>query len=577
MKMTLVPGYRSLFGEPDKTYGELLADLPSDIIIAVAIMLNNELNAPVPSMDNQERLRNIISRNFTQAQKKFLDWAFHRYSIKAKGNYTNYVFARRYLIALILKELNRNAIFEFKDSSPDQEYNFLLAYLLVIDEVNERDSTSLREVINHTDKSFHSYRMLWSPLINQYQFNEHTNIPFEFFKLLCFLKYAYQNYRPFLKEYIGQFGFNTLGQFTNSLYQISAVSIRYNDKEVLSKLNYITPVNGVNDAHLQAMCINKSIGNAAISILDIKKAPLYQSSSMGYMIIDEHIYNKKFYNGPFFELRSNTSLASGKKFNSYSSEISKNVLEALCFKLICSQLKCNKYDVLHFDDGSDDIPDCYQRKNKNIFLLKFKGYLMSEGLSEKPDFDQIKKYIDERFIKNNKGKNKGIMQLINQIQLLYDNHYDFDPYYKSHLHGKHNTIYPVICHNEYYFGMPGINDYLNGEFVRLLKPEWKERFTIKNVTMINLELLFDMACKNYNFDKLAGFIDRYWKMKADLTKKIKKQVNTDIFLQSHCSFDEIFQTKYIKDLLNVTSGNKIFSGALMDMIGITQQMVEEEV
>jgi len=39
--MTLVPGYKSLFGESQKTYEQWLEFLPSDIVISIVIMFNH--------------------------------------------------------------------------------------------------------------------------------------------------------------------------------------------------------------------------------------------------------------------------------------------------------------------------------------------------------------------------------------------------------------------------------------------------------------------------------------------------------------------------------------------------------
>ncbi len=44
MKMIMMPGYRSLFGEPTSSYEEILKEVPSEIIIMLLMSLNAELN-----------------------------------------------------------------------------------------------------------------------------------------------------------------------------------------------------------------------------------------------------------------------------------------------------------------------------------------------------------------------------------------------------------------------------------------------------------------------------------------------------------------------------------------------------
>lgn len=98
-------------------------------------------------------------------------------------------------------------------------------------------------------------------------------------------------------------------------------------------------------------------------------------------------------------------------FNEYSSKVSKEMLEETCFVSILKALRHNK-GFLYFDDGTVNIPDAYYRNEHIIYLFEFKAYILKDELIEKPDFDNIKKYVDEHFIGTPDGKPKGIRQLI---------------------------------------------------------------------------------------------------------------------------------------------------------------------
>ena len=84
------------------------------------------------------------------------------------------------------------------------------------------------------------------------------------------------------------------------------------------------------------------------------------------MVIDEAVYAKKQYRGPFFELRNQSALKKKMGFNEYSSAISKDVIEGVFFQAVLKSLKTGKHEVLYFDDGSDLVPDAYRRKNKIV-------------------------------------------------------------------------------------------------------------------------------------------------------------------------------------------------------------------
>ena len=99
MRMILIPGYRAIFSQPTQSYEELLADFPSDVLIALLIMLNNELSAPHPGKENQQRLRGIVGRRFSAQQRDDLNLAFYRFRQESGGAYGQEVFGRRYLIA----------------------------------------------------------------------------------------------------------------------------------------------------------------------------------------------------------------------------------------------------------------------------------------------------------------------------------------------------------------------------------------------------------------------------------------------------------------------------------------------
>lgn len=570
--MINVLGFKELFPNLSLLYDKLLEDIPADITISLLSSLNNELNTSESEQQKQIRLREIISYRFSPEQKKIISNAYARF--KSRGpQFSNFIFGRRYLLAMLISEVKINRRGNPIHDTPQHEFNFFLAYLQIIDEVNETDHKNLDVLYQSTANSLSEYKLLWPSYISQFEFNQKDNGPFGLFKLVSFCKYAYDNFKPFLKEYLLLNNFKNISQFISSFYQVAKASLNYHPEKLLRKDNRILPLSNVDTTHLKSLCINHLLGTK-IFLADLRKFPLYETNFGQFRVLDETMYFQKLYKGPFFELYQETSLKETKTFNEYSSEISKKVVETICFNGICGIMQKTKHDQLHFDDNTQSQPDCYYRHNKKILLIEFKDYLFPAVLASNPEFEEIKKYIDERFIKSAKGKSKGINQLLNYIRLLRDNKYQFDNGLHNLLNANFSLqIYPVICYSDFMFNMPGVNDYINKIFQNNLKQEDFKKLQIKPVIMVNIEVLFDYTYRSGNFNSFVGLIDRYLNILNNRTRKLGKEFSSDNFLKSKSSFDEIYNSIFIEEFLKKGSNAKPFKN-FAEIIGITQQEMD---
>lgn len=574
--MITIPGFKELFPGQVGTYEEFIKDIPSEVVISVLIMLNNELNAPLPYSENQKRIRNLVSFRYSKEQLAMLNAAFSNYRQRTNGHYEDDVFGRRYLLAMIIRELNNYRSFEIADTSPEHEFNILMAYWCMVQEVNDNDHGLMPDPKENAKDDLGVYRMIWTPNFNQYDFNEDADAGFQFFKLLCLVPFALQNYRGYAKEYLNKFGFKTFGQLLHSIHVVTMSTLAYKQEEVMSKLSYINPLQGVDESHLKSQTINSEIGKRELTLNDLRKAPLFYNHRDKYMVIDADFYHRKTYKGPFFELFYSTGLSKKQSFNQYSATISSEVLEKILFKGILSGLRASKYDCIHFDDNSDLSPDCYYRRNKSIFLTEFKAYIFPDELASNPGFEKIKEYIDKRFVQNEGGKSKGVSQLINQINRLQANGFDFDPKFKNELHAKRITIYPIICHNEFNFSMPGINEYLNKLFMDKVSNEAKEKFNIKPLALVNLDIFYDLMLRGGTFKDVEGFLERYHSIIEARNKQMQRQLNADTFLRAKSSFDEIYNSLFFPELKIMPKTSDV-TKRLQELIGVTQAQLDEEI
>jgi hypothetical protein len=577
MTSTIVPGYRELFGKQPEPYEQLVAGMSSNTVIRLCIVLNNELNAPEDRQVIQKRLASIVSHRFKPEQRGALQAHNEAFRLSTNNVYKNMVFGRRYLIAFLLKELNHFREDVIENNSGEEEYKFLKAYMVVIDEVNRHDHELFDAVKAEPTEPMTKYKLLWTANINQFEFSEHPNTPFETFKLMTFLVHAAENYREYLRRYLNELGFNTVGQLMGSLNSIAVTVSRYHPKEIFKMYNYISPGPGVNEKHLQQMLITQKLNSTeAISLFHIRKFPLFQIPGKGYLGIDADLFKKKTYLGPFFELRTETALKR-MNFKQYSGDISLNVIEVKCLQTILRLMYSgNKRHFLSFDDGTDGMPDAYYRQENKVFLFECKAGLFPFELSSEPDFSKIKEYIDTRLAVISDSKAKGVGQLLNQIKELIANGFKFDSDFEKTSGSQKITIYPVIVHIDFFFGLPGINDYLNELLLTNLTDEMKDRFDVRPLTVINMEVLFELAIRYNNFGNLEELILRYQRLIASRKSKLPQLLNQHSYWNAHMSFDEMYHSLFVKETRKDPTRHRSLSKVVAS-IGITQEVLDEDV
>jgi hypothetical protein len=570
MKLENIPGYNDLFGKPNITYEQLLSDMPSDLVLNLLISLNNELYTNETESERQSRLRQIIASRFTSLQHNFLNNAYQKY-IEKNNFYTDMIFGRRYLLAMVIKEISINRKGIKTNDTPQHEYNFLMAYLITVQEINDTDSKFWNEFKTVDNDPDALYRVLWQTNINQFEFNERDNGPFGIAKVLAFCKYALANLRPYLRQYLVANNFKSISQFIASFSQILKGNATQNTGSLFRRLNHIRPLPGVDETHLKSQCINNLLGSQT-TIKDLRKFPLYQLANGSYKVIDETFYNNKLYRGPFFELYYETDLKSHKKFNQYSSEISKDVLENICFKGVCEALVPSLYDCLHFDDNSQAQPDCYYRQKKTIIFIEFKDYMFPDELISNPSFKELKSYMDERLIFSKKGKPKGINQLIQNLVLLNSKRYGFD---RSLIFSDKSKIdvFPIICYSDFMFNMPGVNKYMGDVFKERKSGLNLHLLNVLPVTMINIETMFDLYCRKGDFSTLKDLIERYHQIIQNRELELRKHYSVNNFLDTTASFDEIYNSLFLPEFLAHAKGKTL--SKLSSIIGITQQELDE--
>jgi len=571
MEMTLIPGYRDFFGDAPTSYEQVVQKLPSDFLVIVAAALNDELSEDVGNPDIQLSILQRISSRFSLAQRVDLQNRIRQYKERTGGRFAGNLFERLFLLEWMAVELKRDAQFELEDTSPSQEYNLLLAYLLIIDRVHDRNSRSFQEAAKAPLDEYKTYRMLWVPLLYQYQYNEQPYAPYNFYKLTSLLVYALGYYREFLREYLNQKKLTKISELMNSFYEVTKAAVHFNREEFLPGLKYIAPRPGTDLHHLESMTINNRLSDTKDLGL-IKRYPLYHKKGKGYAILDRGFYYRKIYLGPYFDLFYDTTLSTKMKFVPYSGDIAKNVLENVCFRHILEVLQRPKDSRLVFDTDGTDFPDAYYRYRSNALLFEFKGYIFPDDLPTSPNFDDLKAYIDKRFIANESGKKKGIGQLCVHIEQLAEGKASFDPVLGNMAKNQKLTVYPIICFDDFSFTLPGVNEYLAQRMNEMLSESARKKLNIRPLVMVNLDILFRFACGSGSFLQVQEMIDFYHKILRSRKHNYQRTQSQDHWLLSFAALDEIFHTIFFDTIAGQLKRPDMSN--LLDIQNITQEILD---
>ncbi len=126
------------------------------------------------------------------------------------------------------------------------------------------------------------------------------------------------------------------------------------------------------------------------------------------------------------------------------------------------------------------------------------------------------------------------------------------------------------------FSMPGINDYLNNAFKKIIA-ESKIGNTFKNnVTIISLETIFNFSIRGGDTNQLHKLADRYWKIIYNRQLNYKRTGSMHDYLQSKVSFDEIYETIYLKGFpRNPRDKVDKVTKEMIASIGLTQEVLDE--
>jgi hypothetical protein len=537
--------YSDIYNGPKPTINELLEGISSKIIITLMAMINSELSDNQDDNELQKRLTLWIVQQFPVGEANLI---FNRLKVfEQKVNGRIAIWGKRYVLEMMKHEFLNYRNIEKTTNTPEESLKIFKAYLLIVEEVNEKDRKELKEITGELKKGDPHFfeKLVWPVLLKQFDTNNRVDPIAQLFKLFAFIKYSLTNQELLAcwKAFITINGFTTLRSYLGSVNFLILLAQFRNPQKDLRVFSWINADDST--LHLKNMVFDrKEFANnpqKQIDFLGMRERPLFQTDPTRFIALDLDYLTNKVYNGPLFDMYKQTGMAkttSFKSFADFKAHLATEVSEKIIFKGVLKQLFQKKHIRLHFDDdGKDNYPDCYLRSGKKIFLFEFKDYLFPGKIVEQYSFEEIKKHIDLKFIKNEKGKNKGISQITDQIGILAAKRFEFDKFKEKNI-----KVFPIIVHTNFTYTMPGINYYLNTEFQHLVKQKLNVRgITIEPLILFDLETLIEfLQISNMSVSLLEKFITRYHGILQNREKLFKKMPNQDNFNRSRACFEEVF-------------------------------------
>lgn len=463
-------------------------------------------------------------------------------------------FGKRYILDFynFLFENYNNV--EERKLTPDEILNTFKAYLIIVYLSNKKDEKTFenKESPNLTESL---QKLTWTFIINQYECNNSPNHVAELIKFYACVKEIFTDSRlnGYLKEYIKINGFENIKQLIRHGYLLFALPEQhYQTVDFYSRFPIIPTKH-------KALCLqNISINSEYYKIEPeknvyykfLKEKPLFELRENEYAILDVAFLKGKIYTGFIFDFYYQTSLKNDNyypKFDKFKSEfLSKKVIEEVVFKRLFEKIFIQGNNVVYFDNKEKiSVPDCFCRTNDRVYFFECKDYLLNSNIYQRYSYEEIKKAIDLKFIKDESG----IAQIKKQID-NYINCINEFPCDKNFSRTSQNLIfYPIVVHTNFTLSLPGIQQYLNEQLkIELATINIPSNIVIQDLTLVNLDT-FVLHFYNFIEDStlLATLIDKYLNdTKRDLQKFLHNPYPEN-YTAAYRSFDIEYSEKIKAD------------------------------
>jgi hypothetical protein len=494
MSISFIPKFSNIF--PDQAIpdlNELMSDVPSRLVIGILSYINGILYLN-ESIEEQEQL---FSKMIERLERDEITEIFKNYDdfIIKYPRSELYIFPLYTLLQLIEWEVINYRRIDFKNSTAQQELKILKAILIF----NEKLDNSHINRGEAKDKSEALYKLMWENSLPQLEFTGRRLFFNQFLLGIEFIDYLEQNHPKHLKFYFKYLNitnkediFKGILKFLINGYNKEIHEYRNNfPVEIITKNKLLEPL--VLD--LESIDIEDYTKKEYNKFFKgLRRWPLLKHNQDTFDVVNwNFISDRMTTNALIFDFYQNSTIKKEIQFPDFKSEIGSKFSEKEAFVTHIKNTFINpKYKHLTSDENGSILIDYYLRLDNMIVLIEYKDYVVPDTIKN-GDYEQIKEYFITNLIKSKTGRAKGVLQLINQIDVLNKDCQSIEDFSTLGIDKTRLIIFPVIITKDHSFTVPGLNDYLNKFFKKETKSKDYSFFLIEDLTLIDLKSFMDWS------------------------------------------------------------------------------------
>jgi|GEM_PF-3063014 len=489
MNLGLIPKFSNIFPkEPIPDLTDLLNETPSRLSIGILSYINGSLFLKDDSETQLHFIKQLVGRCETEIVYRVL------LNLKAFNNDHNIDYINVFPLYTVLKFLEWEIIhyrdIQFTESTAEQELNIFKAILIF----NEKLDEIHRTIKFHRENPF---ELFWTVGLSQIEFSSRKFFLVKVPSSLELFEYLETKYPKYYSEYLSFLNVKDTVSIFRNIIEFFINGYKKDDR--LYRTNFNTEILSKNRI-LRSIVLD-------ISKLDrqeytqnkfdkyfkgLRKWPLIQHDSNTFDVMNWNFVSDKLSSiAIVFDFYLNTRISERLRFEDLRSEIGTQFSEKTVFnRTIKEAFSSPKFIHITPEENKNINVDYYLRNGNHISLIEYKDYIVPDRVKY-GSYDEIKQYFDQRFIKSEKGQEKGVLQLINQIESLNRVPLQFEDFNAKGITISRLFIYPIIIVNDESFNIPGFESYLNSVFRSSIGDRKFSFSCIYNLTVIDLDFLLE--------------------------------------------------------------------------------------
>lgn len=470
----------------------LLKDIPTKSALALICHYTGQIHTQekddkfqMDSINDWSKRLNISTRE--KINEVILELSKNR---KSSFNFINNV-SSLYLIQSLL--VNHNNLPEVKDLTIQQEENLFKAYLYYSSIWTKEQEAGILN-IDIAQKNYENVSLIAS--LPYHELFEFKDFRIQFLKAIYFFKFCESNelFKGYLEAFLEAREIKSWNSYLANL--LSVYITLFQEDTIKTSLEFSENSKDVFSS-LETFCVDIETFEQKKDFLSLRETPIYKNARNELLFLNINFLIDKIYQSIIFDFASividkglqyKGKNISGKPqfFGIFGDEF---IEQGLFYKLM--QHIFRQKDYVHYTGDElkrqfgDGTPDYLIIDNAKIYVFEFKNAMFKGTTKYSFDIDEIKNEIDTKLVRNDKGRPKGITQLVNFVEDVSKGRYE-------EIIGKNISkyiIYPVLVTTDVTFTLPVIPSFVSTKFDNILTSRnlTAHKLTVKKLTMVDID------------------------------------------------------------------------------------------